>query len=81
MYLSIQLATGSWGKCSHGGKYDTTWTQVATGGINKDSSDPAISPHFHLHHQAAMLAIQAGEAFFNDEGSVNTCQKAIIKKN
>ena len=73
IYLSITLASGSWGKCSHGGKYDSTWTQVATGGINKDSSDPAISPHYHLHHDAAMLAIRGGEALFNDEGNTVIC--------
>ncbi|XP_038075974.1 von Willebrand factor A domain-containing protein 7-like [Patiria miniata] len=53
-----------WGACSHGGLYDASRTEVATGGINKESSDPRRSPHYTLHKQAALTAIQATEDFF-----------------
>ncbi|XP_022108810.1 von Willebrand factor A domain-containing protein 7-like isoform X2 [Acanthaster planci] len=52
------------GKCSHGGLHDASRTKIATGGINKESSDRQRSPHFHLHEQAALMAIQATEDFF-----------------
>ncbi|XP_046570407.1 von Willebrand factor A domain-containing protein 7-like [Haliotis rubra] len=47
------------GKCSHGGPHDTSsTTSAATGGINKDSSNPKLSPHYYLHQQAAEGAIR-----------------------
>ncbi|XP_071103361.1 von Willebrand factor A domain-containing protein 7-like [Haliotis cracherodii] len=53
------------GKCSHGGPLDmSSTTSAATGGINKDSSDPNMSPHYYLHHQAAEGAIRHTTAFF-----------------
>ncbi|XP_072036346.1 von Willebrand factor A domain-containing protein 7-like [Amphiura filiformis] len=59
------IITGK-GKCSHGGNFDSSWTHVPIGGINKDSSDPNISPHHYLHKDAATVAIKAGVAFLND---------------
>ncbi|CAF0768760.1 unnamed protein product [Adineta steineri] len=53
-------------KCSHGSVMDTTSHQVAIGGINKDTMTPLYSPHYHLHFDAAKLAIDATEQFFND---------------
>ncbi|KAJ8316226.1 hypothetical protein KUTeg_006240 [Tegillarca granosa] len=47
------------GKCSHGGSYDDTQALTATGGINKETSDPSKSPHFRLHNQAEEAAIEA----------------------
>ncbi|XP_072050012.1 von Willebrand factor A domain-containing protein 7-like isoform X2 [Amphiura filiformis] len=58
--------TGGEGKCSHGGKFESSWRNVPIGGINKDSSDPDISPHYMFHQDAAKVAIKAGVAFFND---------------
>ncbi|XP_072047411.1 von Willebrand factor A domain-containing protein 7-like [Amphiura filiformis] len=56
------------GKCSHGGKFDSSsWTHAPVGGINKDSSDPNISPHHTFHQDAANVAITAGVAFLNDQ--------------
>ncbi|XP_060615442.2 von Willebrand factor A domain-containing protein 7-like [Anolis sagrei] len=54
------------GKCGHGGKDDATQDVYPTGGINKETSDPKLSPHFHLHKKAAELAIQATKNFFVD---------------
>ncbi|XP_046570408.1 von Willebrand factor A domain-containing protein 7-like [Haliotis rubra] len=55
------------GKCSHGGPHDTySTTSAATGGINKDSSDPNTSPHYYLHHQAAEGAIRHTKFFLDD---------------
>ncbi|XP_036624201.1 von Willebrand factor A domain-containing protein 7 isoform X1 [Trichosurus vulpecula] len=47
------------GKCSHGGHFDRSSHDIPRGGINKDSTSPAFSPHHHLHPQAAQLALQA----------------------
>ncbi|XP_022108814.1 von Willebrand factor A domain-containing protein 7-like [Acanthaster planci] len=58
-----------WGKCSHGGLHDASWTEVAIGGINKESSDEQRSPHFDLHEQAALTALQATEDFFYRSGT------------
>ena len=38
------------------------------GGINKQTSDPRLSPHYFLHNQAAQVAIQATEDFFYGKG-------------
>ncbi|CAF1359667.1 unnamed protein product [Adineta ricciae] len=53
-------------KCSHGSVMDKTSHQEAIGGINKDTMTPVYSPHFYLHLDAAKLAIDATERFFND---------------
>uniref|UniRef100_F6V4F8 von Willebrand factor A domain containing 7 n=1 Tax=Monodelphis domestica TaxID=13616 RepID=F6V4F8_MONDO len=47
------------GKCSHGGHFDQSSHDPPRGGINKDSTSPAFSPHHDLHPQAAQLALQA----------------------
>ena len=54
------------GKCSHGGPFDTTSDSPATGGINKDSAAPAISPHADLHAQAAAVATSASVQILQD---------------
>ncbi|XP_078664785.1 von Willebrand factor A domain-containing protein 7-like [Branchiostoma floridae x Branchiostoma belcheri] len=56
--------TATTGKCSHGGLMDDSRLTVPTGGINKETSDPSLSPHFYLHEQAAQAAIQATTNFF-----------------
>ncbi|KAJ6653436.1 hypothetical protein lerEdw1_009189 [Lerista edwardsae] len=56
------------GKCGHGGRGDATQDSSATGGINKETSDPLLSPHHHLHRQAAELAIRATRDFFVGAG-------------
>ncbi|XP_066269076.1 von Willebrand factor A domain-containing protein 7-like isoform X2 [Branchiostoma lanceolatum] len=52
------------GKCSHGGLTDDSRLTVPTGGINKETSVPSLSPHYYLHEQAAQAAIQATTDFF-----------------
>ncbi|XP_062979588.1 von Willebrand factor A domain-containing protein 7-like [Elgaria multicarinata webbii] len=52
------------GKCGHGGLYDPTQDFPPTGGINKETSSPLLSPHYRFHSQAAKLAIQATRDFF-----------------
>ncbi|XP_019616852.1 PREDICTED: von Willebrand factor A domain-containing protein 7-like [Branchiostoma belcheri] len=52
------------GKCSHGGLMDDSRLTVPTGGINKETSVPSLSPHHYLHEQAAQAAIQATTNFF-----------------
>ncbi|XP_014381432.2 von Willebrand factor A domain-containing protein 7, partial [Alligator sinensis] len=52
------------GKCSHGTPDDITSRSAPTGGINKETWDPVMSPHHDLHLQAARLAIQATRDFF-----------------
>ncbi|XP_066268440.1 von Willebrand factor A domain-containing protein 7-like [Branchiostoma lanceolatum] len=56
--------TPTTGKCSHGGLTDDSRLAVPTGGINKETSDPSLSPHYYLHEQAAQAAIQATTNFF-----------------
>ncbi|XP_076091883.1 uncharacterized protein LOC143063560 isoform X3 [Mytilus galloprovincialis] len=59
--------TNTKGKCSHGGLTDnTTTTSAATGGMNKDSKLPQMSPHFYKHTPAAETAIDHTVYFFND---------------
>ena len=47
------------GKRSHGGLLDASSDSQATGGINKDSSSPKLSPHSERHLEAARIAEQA----------------------
>ncbi|XP_078665605.1 von Willebrand factor A domain-containing protein 7-like [Branchiostoma floridae x Branchiostoma belcheri] len=56
--------SGTTGKCSHGGLMDDSRLTVPTGGINKETSDPSLSPHHYLHEQAKQAAIQATTNFF-----------------
>ncbi|XP_026575821.1 von Willebrand factor A domain-containing protein 7-like isoform X2 [Pseudonaja textilis] len=56
------------GKCGHGGKYDVTEMFPITGGINKETSNPELSPHYRLHQKAAELAIEATKSFFVGDG-------------
>ncbi|XP_067865293.1 von Willebrand factor A domain-containing protein 7-like isoform X2 [Heterodontus francisci] len=52
------------GKCRHGGQKDLGQDDPPTGGINKETSDPALSPHHKLHQKAGQLAIKATADFF-----------------
>nr|XP_028575724.1 von Willebrand factor A domain-containing protein 7-like [Podarcis muralis] len=56
------------GKCGHGGRNDPAEMFPTTGGINKETTDPRLSPHYQLHQQAAELAIQATRDFFVGDG-------------
>ncbi|XP_027213280.2 von Willebrand factor A domain-containing protein 7 [Penaeus vannamei] len=60
-YLVSKPASG--GKCSHGGVLDDSSSVPAEGGINKDTASPCFSPHYHLHEQAAELAVQATDHY------------------
>ncbi|XP_066988330.1 uncharacterized protein [Macrobrachium rosenbergii] len=53
------------GKCSHGGVLDDSASAPAEGGINKDTASPCFSPHYHLHEQAAELAVQATDHYLS----------------
>nr|XP_022336053.1 von Willebrand factor A domain-containing protein 7-like [Crassostrea virginica] len=55
------------GKCSHGGKDDAFSAVNAIGGINKETSDSSLSPHFFLHHTAGEAAVSATVQFFVGE--------------
>ena len=54
------------GKCSHGGYLDLTSNDDSVGGINKDTAFYFLSPHAHLHLQAAQMAIRHTEHFFDN---------------
>ncbi|XP_048766546.2 von Willebrand factor A domain-containing protein 7-like [Ostrea edulis] len=58
-YTSIQNVVKPFRKCSHGGPSDAYKDVVAIGGINKETSDPELSPHYHLHQVAGRAAVQA----------------------
>ncbi|XP_043939193.1 von Willebrand factor A domain-containing protein 7-like [Protopterus annectens] len=66
--LSASCRTKPPGKCSHGGKNDFSQNYSPVGGINKESSEPSISPHHYLHQEAADMAIKATQDFFIDPG-------------
>ncbi|XP_066474354.1 von Willebrand factor A domain-containing protein 7-like [Tiliqua scincoides] len=66
--LSTTCRTKLPGKCGHGGRNDVTQNFSPTGGINKETSDTLLSPHHHLHQQAAELAVQATRNFFVGAG-------------
>ncbi|XP_078335821.1 uncharacterized protein LOC111136199 isoform X2 [Crassostrea virginica] len=51
------------GKCSHGGSGDLYSRMPATGGINKGTSNPELSPHYHLHQRAGQAAVHATRDF------------------
>lgn len=51
------------GKCSHGGSMDSSVNKAPSGGINKETSSPCFSPHYHLHQQAVEAAIKASEHY------------------
>ncbi|KAK3083786.1 hypothetical protein FSP39_003208 [Pinctada imbricata] len=61
--------TDGWGKCSHGGADDLTKDTIAIGGINKETSDPTLSPHYYLHQAAGQAAVQATIDFFVGNGT------------
>ncbi|XP_071802034.1 von Willebrand factor A domain-containing protein 7-like isoform X1 [Asterias amurensis] len=69
-------------KCSHGGINDWSRLMEATGGINKETSDPSLSPHHFLHQQAALTAIQATVDFFYhaDTGLYNLIGEQKFRK-
>ncbi|XP_033104553.1 von Willebrand factor A domain-containing protein 7-like isoform X2 [Anneissia japonica] len=54
------------GKCSHGGPMDSSGRLYARGGINKDSNNPLISPHYYHHDEATALATDASENILRD---------------
>ncbi|XP_061188892.1 von Willebrand factor A domain-containing protein 7-like [Saccostrea echinata] len=59
--------TAGMGKCSHGGKNDAFSAVNPIGGINKETSDSNLSPHFYLHHTAGEAAVDATMKFFVGE--------------
>ncbi|XP_030053294.1 von Willebrand factor A domain-containing protein 7 isoform X2 [Microcaecilia unicolor] len=54
------------GKCSHGGYFDDSVKDSATGGINKDSKSEIFSPHHYLHAEAARIAKEASVKFLRE---------------
>eukprot|EP00105_Crassostrea_gigas_P030488 XP_011452806.1 PREDICTED: von Willebrand factor A domain-containing protein 7 isoform X2 [Crassostrea gigas] len=57
--------TDTQGKCSHGGKFDTSaTTSAAVGGINKETVTADYSPLFQEHGAVADLAIKHTTYFF-----------------
>ncbi|KAJ8306690.1 hypothetical protein KUTeg_015731 [Tegillarca granosa] len=70
------------GKCSHGGPNDSTRSTTANCGINKETSDSVLSPHYDLHEHAAAAAIMATEHFIsgNGTGLINTFKESLFEK-
>jgi len=56
------------GKCSHGGKRDTSTNIPAKGGINKETTSMEHSPLAHLHKKAYQAAIDSTTDFLIGEG-------------
>ncbi|XP_061427597.1 von Willebrand factor A domain-containing protein 7-like isoform X2 [Lethenteron reissneri] len=58
-------------KCSHGGINDAWQNETATGGINKETLEPELSPHHYHHDKAGQVAMIATRDFLvNSAGSV-----------
>ncbi|XP_033758555.1 LOW QUALITY PROTEIN: uncharacterized protein LOC117340882 [Pecten maximus] len=69
-------ATNTQGKCSHGGLHDKSGENIAAlGGINKDTKDTNLSPHFFKHDVAGQAAIAHTKYFLSDP--VNGILKAV----
>lgn len=57
--ILLEPTTDPQGKCSHGGKFDTSAsTSAAVGGINKETVTANYSPLFQEHGAVAELAIK-----------------------
>ena len=56
------------GKCSHGGLNDESKQKTASGGINKEGTDPVLAPHYYHHVEAAELAILSTQLYFMSPG-------------
>ncbi|XP_060084678.1 von Willebrand factor A domain-containing protein 7-like [Ylistrum balloti] len=70
------------GKCSHGGVTDAGADIPPTGGINKETTEWALSPHAHLHYDASEAAIQATAHFFLNSATgilTDVTQENIMK--
>ncbi|XP_032829091.2 von Willebrand factor A domain-containing protein 7-like isoform X3 [Petromyzon marinus] len=58
-------------KCSHGGINDVWQNETATGGINKETLEPELSPHHYHHDEAGQVAmIATRDALVNSAGNV-----------
>ncbi|XP_061427591.1 von Willebrand factor A domain-containing protein 7-like isoform X2 [Lethenteron reissneri] len=58
-------------KCSHGGINDVWQNETATGGINKETLEPELSPHHYHHDEAGQVAmIATRDVLVNSAGSV-----------
>ncbi|CAC5405644.1 unnamed protein product [Mytilus coruscus] len=55
------------GKCSHGGPMDNSASIPARGGINKETPEYLLSPHFFLHNNSGNAAITASVHFLVDK--------------
>ena len=69
------------GKCNHGGLLDSYATMPPSGGINKESSDPSLSPHHHLHEDAGKAALSATVQFLVGAGNSLVTYKWTFSKN
>ena len=69
-YVLLTEAIGATtGKCSHGGKDDSSRTSIARCGINKESVEEEYSPHNHLHDDAYIAAVKATGNFLIANGT------------
>ncbi|CAC5405646.1 unnamed protein product [Mytilus coruscus] len=64
---SIDINWQDVGKCSHGGLMDNTASIPARGGINKETPEYLLSPHYFLHNNSGDAAITASVHFLLDK--------------
>ncbi|CAG2193384.1 unnamed protein product [Mytilus edulis] len=55
------------GKCSHGGTLDVSSDIPARGGINKETPEYRLSPHYFLHNNSGNASITASVHFLVDK--------------
>lgn len=53
------------GKCSHGGIYDQSQYEHPTGGMNSESYNYTLSPHYKFHSMSAESATAHSQAFLH----------------
>ncbi|XP_067947618.1 uncharacterized protein [Watersipora subatra] len=55
------------GKCSHGGRFDTSSNLIARGGVNSESHNSGLSPKSHFHIFSSNWATKATQALFHSQ--------------
>ena len=70
--FALEPTTDAQGKCSHGGKFDTSaTTSAAVGGINKETNSALYSPLVQYHKAVSDMAIKHTKYFFAGQSNYN----------
>uniref|UniRef100_A0A8C4NBE1 VWFA domain-containing protein n=1 Tax=Eptatretus burgeri TaxID=7764 RepID=A0A8C4NBE1_EPTBU len=69
------------GKCNHGGINDKWQDKAPAGGINKETNDALVSPHYMWHEAAGQQAVLATRDFFisNNGGLLESVGETVFR--